>query len=434
MEIHVVQSGETLRSISEKYKIPVERLILENGITNPNNLVTGQAIVIIQPLVTHQVKEGDTLTSIADQYNVTTMDLLRNNPYLSDREVLYPGETIVISYDTNKSRQIAVSGYTYPYINKDVLRKTLPYLTYITVFNYRITLEGDLIDIDDTEIIQIAKEYGVAPMMLISTLTEKGVGSSEIAANLVAHPDIQDKLSTNVINKLKEKGYYGCNLYLQYIRQENLQQVEEYIKRVSERLRAEGFRIILTVTPRTNIEGTVIEYEQINYTTLSKYVDGILFLSYDWAYSYGPPASATPMNIVKDILNNLIMYIPPEKLFLGIPVIGYDWQLPYIPGYTVARAITNDVAIELAVLANAEIQYNEIAQAPYFFYTNELKELHIVWFKDARSIDALAELIPQYGLQGMSIWNIMRFFAQLWFVVNNQYTIEKVENVNKPFT
>lgn len=49
MIIHVIQNGETIRSVSEKYKIPSERLILENGITNPDNLVEGQTIVIVYP-------------------------------------------------------------------------------------------------------------------------------------------------------------------------------------------------------------------------------------------------------------------------------------------------------------------------------------------------------------------------------------------------
>ena len=49
MVIHVVQPDETIYSISEYYKIPVNRLVLENGITNPGDLAIGQTIVIVQP-------------------------------------------------------------------------------------------------------------------------------------------------------------------------------------------------------------------------------------------------------------------------------------------------------------------------------------------------------------------------------------------------
>ncbi|HCD42715.1 MAG TPA: peptidoglycan-binding protein, partial [Lachnoclostridium sp.] len=71
MIIHVVQPGETIYSISEYYKIPVNRLILENGITNPDNLAIGQTIVIVQPETLYTVQAGDSLESIAEQHGVS---------------------------------------------------------------------------------------------------------------------------------------------------------------------------------------------------------------------------------------------------------------------------------------------------------------------------------------------------------------------------
>ncbi len=170
MVIHVVQPDETIYSISDYYQIPVDRLILENGITNPGNLAVGQTIVIIQPETIHAVKAGDTLESIAEQYNVSPMELLRNNPYLSDRVSMYAGETIVISYQTNKLRTVATNGYTFPYIDKSVLIKTLPFLTYLSIFSYRVTKEGEIVPYaEDTELVNLAKTYGAAPLLFVSS-------------------------------------------------------------------------------------------------------------------------------------------------------------------------------------------------------------------------------------------------------------------------
>ena len=143
------------------------------------NLAIGQTIVIVYPKITYVIQDGDTLYGIAEKFGVSPIQLLRNNPFLSDKEYIYPGETIVISYEDSKKRNVVTSGYAYPFIDKNILKKTLPYLTYLTVFNYRVTREGELINIDDEEIIQLAKEYGVAPMMLISTLTDAGVADPQ---------------------------------------------------------------------------------------------------------------------------------------------------------------------------------------------------------------------------------------------------------------
>jgi spore germination protein len=427
MIIHIVQAGETINSIAETYHVPVDRLIIENGIQTPENLAVGQTIVIIYPLQTYIIQDGDTLETIANDHNVSVMQLLRNNPYLSDREYIYPGETIVISYDTIKTSSIAISGYAYSFISKDVLKKTLPYLTYLTVFNYRVTAEGEIIDIDDQEVVNMAKEYGVAPMMLVSTISEYGVGSSEIDYIILNNPEVQDRMIDNILNNIKRKGYYGLNLYLQYLRPETQQLVNDLVRKVSLRIKNEGYRLLVTVTPRTNIEGTTINIEPIDYSVIAQYTDAILFLSYDWGYSYGPPVSVTPVNLAIKLLDYILTMVPPEKIFQGLPVIGYDWELPYIPGYTIANAITSDAAVQLAADMEVTIYFNEIAQAPYFFYNDP--DLHIVWFKDARSIDTIINIVPEYGLQGTAIWNIMQFFAQMWFIINNTFEIEKVNNL-----
>ena len=425
MVIHVVQPGETITSIARRYQVSVDRLIVENEIVNPNNLVVGQTIVIVEPLLWYTIQEGDTLEKIADMHSVSVMHILRNNPYLSDREYIYPGESIVISYKTEKIQAIAIGGYVSSFVNMDVLRKTLPFLTLLTVFDYRVNSEGEINDIDDQEIVDISKAYGVFPMMLVSTLSEQGIGSREVVNNILNNLGLQNQMIENIISKMKAKGYLGLNLYVQFLTEENQSQVEGFLSNISARLNSEGYRVTVTLTPKVDIEGTEVIYEVIDYSTIAQYVDALLILSHDWGYSYGPPASVTPVNILRELIQNVIKTVPLEKVVLGIPVIGYDWELPYVPGYTRANALTYNSAILIAANNDAIIQYNEVSAAPYFFYQYD-DILHNVWFKDARSIDIITRLVPEYGLHRILTWNNMYFFTQMWFVINNLYDIEKM--------
>ncbi len=430
MIIHVVQPGETINSISDYYQIPVNRLILENEILNPGNLAIGQTIVIVQPETLYTVQDGDTLESIAEQYGTTPMELLRNNPYLSDREYLYAGETIVISYQTNRTRTIATSGYTFSYIDKSVLIKTLPFLSYLTIFNYRATREGEIISIaDDTDVIQLAKTYGVAPMMFVSTITEEGTIIREVTQNILNNPSVQDRLIDNILQMLKIKGYYGINMYIEDITPDNIDSIVEYIQKASAIFHSEGYRVLVTTTPVMNIMGPIVSFEKLDYSRLSGYVDGILFASYDWARFYSYPSSIFPVNVLKELLDYVVSIIPPELLFLGITTLGYDWTLPYVPGATGATAIANNNAIEIAAENNIPIQFNEAAQSPYFYYMDSDGILHLVWFNDARSFEARASLVAEYDLQGLSFWTIMRFDTQMWFIINTQYYIQKLSSI-----
>ncbi|WP_349947663.1 LysM peptidoglycan-binding domain-containing protein [Lacrimispora sp. BS-2] len=430
MIIHVVQPGETINSISDYYKIPVNRLILENGIINPGNLAIGQTIVIVQPETLYTVQAGDTLGSIAEQHGTTPMELLRNNPYLSDREFMYAGETIVISYQTNKTRTIATSGYAFPYIDKSVLIKTLPFLSYLDIFNYRATSEGEIVSsADDTELVNLAKIYGVAPMMFVSTITEEGIVSREVAYNILNNPSVQDLLIDNALHTLKMKGFYGINIYVENITYDNIDSIAEYFKKASAIFHSEGYRIVITITPVMYIDTPNVSFEKIDYSKLSELVDGITFSSYEWARYYSYPSSIFPVNVLRELLGYGVSIIPPEKVLLGITTLGYDWTLPYVPGATEATAINFNNAVEIASANGIPIQFNEAAQSSYFYYVGSDGILHLVWFKDARSFDARAALVAEYDLQGLSIWTIMRFDAQMWFIINTQYYIQKLSDI-----
>lgn len=427
MIIHIVEQGETIDSIADKYQVPRNRLIQENGLADINELIIGQTIVIVNVDKTYIVQEGDTLEGIAGSNGISLMELLRNNPYLSERNYIYVGEELVIHYDEEKRGKMATNGYAFPFINANVLRKTLPFLTYLTIFEYRVTSAGELNDVDDKEIIEITKAYGVAPLMLITTLFELDTDNNVLDYSLITDLTLQEKLINNILDVLKVKGYYGLNIFIQYFTQDYLTNVENFVNILTERLNREGFIVMITLTPNTIIGN---HYQSIDYTNLASTVNDVLLLSYEWGYSSGPPAAATPIPLIREYLDYGVTQIPAEKIHIGIPVVAYNWELPYVSGVTVGNAMSIDSALQLARDVNAIIQFDEISQAPYFYYysgtTSVNSTINIVWFKDARSIDVLTSFVPAYGLAGVAIWAIMNFFAQLWLIINTQYEIEKV--------
>ena len=47
------------------------------------------------------------------------------------------------------------------------------------------------------------------------------------------------------------------------------------------------------------------------------------------------------------------------------------------------------------------IQFDEVAQAPYFDYIDEEGRRHKVWFEDARSIQSKLDLVDEYNLRAL---------------------------------
>jgi len=288
MIIHVVKQGETIQSIADLYGTTATKIILDNEIPNPDNLVIGECLVILFPEQIYTVQEGDTLAQIANNFGITLKDLLRNNPFLTKRENIYPGEELVISYEDEKIMNISVNGYTYPFIEMSILERTLPFLTYLTIFDYIVTKDGTLIDIDDREIIEAAKLYGVAPIMLISTLSISGSYDISISHQILSDEAIQDTLINNTLNILKEKGYYGLTIDFPYISPEDRDSYTLFIRKITQRLHSEGYPVNITLSPSTFEVQSGFIFRGFDYATLGEITDGTIILSYEWGYIYGP--------------------------------------------------------------------------------------------------------------------------------------------------
>lgn len=427
MEIYVVQQGDTIASIAAAFDVPVERLVTDNGITASDALVLGQTLVITYPSQVYTVREGDTLDGIAEAFGVTTLQLLRNNPMLASREYLLPGETIVISYNNN-SGSLFIDGYAYSFIDNTLLRMTLPYLTNLPILNYRTTASGSFIGGDqDVPVIQTARLYETTTSFVITAYSDTGTIDTSVIQDLLLNPKLQDTEIESILNILTTKGYDSINLAFQLVNVDNQQYYLDFLSRVTTRLHAEGYPVYLTLNPGLSFNENELTFEAINYSEFSRLSDGILFLAYDWGSIQRPP---TPYSIIttSTFLDYIIKQVPIDKIWVELPTLGYDWKLPYVPGISKANALTYNSVMALARERNATIYYNEEILSAYFEYSDLDDIPHIVWFKDARSIDSSLKIIKNYGIKGIGIWNIMCYFYQLWLVVNTQYEIEKQPN------
>lgn len=428
MEIYVVQKGDNINSIAEKYGITVERLIQDNGIVFPYNLIVGSALVIAYPAKEYTVQQGDTLESIAEANNVSVMQILRNNSFLFDRQYIYPGETLVISYDT--VRKIDVHGFAYPYINEDIVVKMLPSLTYISIFNYSVTENGVINSYqDDTNIINKSKEYGVVPLMLLTTLDLHGKANYEVAINILLDEESQDRGIDQIIDIMKTKGYMGINVIFDFINEANESLHLNLAKKISNRLQQEGFLFFLTFNFEIQHIDNNMTINKVDYYKFSTLVDSLIIINLVWGTNNDPPEPVIDIKHIKELIDYLLsINVPANKIIIGGPIIGYDWKLPYVPGITSAKSLTINSVLFLANEVAATIEFDEESQSPYFYYTElyiGTPSEHIVWFVDARSINALNNLIIENGLNGNGIWNIMIYYAQLWTIINSQFDINK---------
>lgn len=287
MEIYVVKPGDSLYSIALAHGVSLTLLAIDNDLPDDAELAIGQTLVIQYPQQTHTVQPGESIFSIATRYGQTVRQVKRNNPSIHGSSAVFPGQTLIISYRLDAPKSPASSnGYAYTFINRALLQSTLPYLTNLSPFTYGITRTGGLLELDDRELIAMAKTGGTAPLMHLSTLTEEGGFSSDLGSLVLNDQTVQNNLVANITSTIQQKGYTGIDVDFEFIPAKDAGNYAAFIRRLSDTLHPLGYLVYTALAPKTSATQPGLLYEGHDYKALGAAADGLLLMTYEWGYTY----------------------------------------------------------------------------------------------------------------------------------------------------
>ena len=381
MEIYVVKPGDTVDAIAAAFGISVDALIYYNQLPYPYRLAIGQALLITDGTIPSEPSSGRTITA---------------------------------------------NGYAYPFISPYVLRETLPFLTFLSVFSYGFTMEGDLLPplLDDNFMIVMAKQNRTAPIMTLTPFGPDGQFNNVLITTVINNPTAKANLIDQIVTALPMRGFEGVDVDFEFILASDREAFAQFVSELRTAVNALGYPVSVALAPKTSDTQQGLLYEGKDYALLGEAADSVLLMTYEWGYTYGPPMAVAPVNKVREVVEYAISRIPSAKIDLGIPNYGYDWPLPFERGVTQAKTIGNVEAVQIAIQNDAEILFDEIAMSPYFTYTREGVR-HEVWFEDVRSLREKFRLITEYDLRGVGYWQIMQLFRAGWMLLSDTFSIQK---------
>ncbi|WP_300542744.1 type IV pilus biogenesis/stability protein PilW [uncultured Pseudoalteromonas sp.] len=92
---HIIENGENLFSISVRYNVKLQKILLWNGLKESDRVQNGTRIYLNDPNIYHDINAGDTLYDIATQHSVLIDQLMRWNK-LSPDVALKPGHRLLL--------------------------------------------------------------------------------------------------------------------------------------------------------------------------------------------------------------------------------------------------------------------------------------------------------------------------------------------------
>ncbi|SET13595.1 spore germination protein [Salinibacillus kushneri] len=425
MIIYVVKTGESLFDIAQRFQVSTDELIALNELDQPSRLIVGQALVI--PVNQYTVQPGESLYVIGQKFNVPYQQLAEANQ-ISLNDTLQIGQTLTIPQPEKVSKQF--NGYVEPtggevsQTLEQSARSKAQYLTYLAPFSYQVNRDGSLVPPPLNQFPQIAANNNVLLMMIITNI-EDGSFSDELGRIIVTDENFQDQFLTNIIETANQVGFGDIHFDFEFLPPEVREDYNNFLRKAKQRFSEAGLMLSTALAPKTSAEQEGAWYTAHDYAAHGEIVDFVVLMTYEWGYSGGPPMAVSPIGPVRDVVNYALSVMPSEKIFLGQNLYGYDWTLPYEPGGEIAEALSPQAAMQRARENNTEIQFDQEAQAPFYYYFDQDGNQHEVWFEDARSIQAKFDLVKELNLRGISYWKLGLAFPQNWVLLDNQFNVVK---------
>jgi spore germination protein YaaH len=187
------------------------------------------------------------------------------------------------------------------------------------------------------------------------------------------------------------------------------------VQELSGLLHARGMILAVDVITKLSEPGGSAAQQVYDYPTIGRYADRVRIMTYDeHAQGTGYPGGpVSGVSWVDSILAFATTVIPPAKLYMGVPLYGYDWS----------SATNRGSAVSFTQAANLMAQYHAVRQwsvpdgSPFFTYVDGAGAHHTVWYDDGESLQVRLPLVGKYGLGGIAMWSFGNEDPGTWAVL-----------------
>lgn len=350
-------------------------------------------------------------------YNNRTLVPLRFFSEAFGASVVWDNSSRTVFINTGDKLSKYIMGYYYSQSYDDFM-KNYDKMSAAAAMWYTLDQNGDVTDNNTTrwilvpqgyeDVLKFAKSQNVDIHMLLFE------SDSARLKQVLSTRESRERLVKQIMTIVEREGYDGVNIDFEFLKAEDKDKFNEFIKGLSETLHAKGKSLNISLPVKTEKADWWPGYD---YKTLGKYCDFVVLMAYD-----KNPANPEPqagIDWVEEVIDYAIARIPANKVVLGIGYFGYDWYngkkaavVPSRNGMTYVRAVD-----ELQEKYGLKLTVDSKSGMSYGKYTDENGVLHQIWMENDSSVDAKAKLAIRKGLKGIAVWRLGYTIPSFWNAV-----------------
>ncbi len=247
-----------------------------------------------------------------------------------------------------------------------------------------------------------------------------GADDEKIASLLEDPEKSAENLMNDITPMMEERGFTDLNLDIEQVGNASpsaKMKYTQFVKKVSDILKVKKDR---TLSICVYASSFIKETNLVDIKNIEPLVDKFIVMAYDYHFIGSNVTGAvapgegggtiSEFDVLTSVKSGLTI-VPPEKIILGIPLYGYEWETirdtsrsATIPG--TGMTISNRRAEELLInCATCSAVFDEMDKENYIIYkNNETGNFHQVFFPDTKSTEYKIQLAKDYKLGGLALW------------------------------
>lgn len=258
-----------------------------------------------------------------------------------------------------------------------------------------------------------------AGLPLMPLVTNPGFDRSTAHA-LLHNAKAQERAATNLA-RLAERGeYVGWQLDLEGIDPADEPAYTRFVARVAARMHHDHRLLSVAVVPRfsdTFPDSSAPGFHTgewgaaYDFRSLGRIADFLVLMAYDQHTPLTPPGPVAAYDWVTAALDYAVHRVPPEKLLLGFPFYGREWE--ETSGATTSHSLAYKDLKPFFEDPASERHWDDLWRTTWFVL-REGETLRTAWFDDARSLREKLALVPLYHLRGYAAWRLGVEDPEFW--------------------
>ena len=305
-------------------------------------------------------------------------------------------------------------------------------LSHIAYFGAKLESNGDVTDTHEWPhygLVNKAHQNGVKVVLVARNFT-----TSEVST-LLSSSTNRNRAINNLVAEVQAGGGDGVNIDFEYVVDG---QRDNFVT----------FMTDLTAAFHSQIPGSHVSiampavdwWGSYDYARLGAATDALMIMGYDYHWSgsseAGPVAplvtngkwSSSSYNVTNTV-ETYLEDVDPDKILLGVPYYGYDWEVSSssVPTTTTSRGLAKTYATAVGEAATYGRKWDSDSYSPYYKYSG-----HQVWYDDAASLGYKYDLVVEKDLAGIGIWALGYDGSrtELWAKMEEKFEARTDTNLN----